>query len=115
MENKCNLLACLKELVTNEYPFPHYQRLWEYIFDQMSRAPGIKVQAISLGVLRRLNETFREGVPSDSKFYVSLLNLLRTKIKEFDGDKAIKLAVLKCLGSVFAGLPLGEGDAVYFL
>lgn len=54
-------------------------------------------------------------MPADSKYYASLLSLLRGKIKEFDGDKSIKVAVLKCLGSFFAGLPVGETDAVYFL
>jgi hypothetical protein len=43
------------------------------------------------------------------------LTLLKAKIKEFDGDKIIKLAVLKCVGSVFAGLPLSDPDTVYFL
>lgn len=81
VENKGNLLACLRELVSSDYPFPHYQRLWDYVFEQLGRSPGIKVQAISLAILRRLNDTFKGGIPSDSKYYVSLLALLRSKIK----------------------------------
>jgi hypothetical protein len=115
VENKCNLLACLRELVSNDYPFPHYQPLADYVFEQLARSPGLKVQVVSLAILRRLNDVFASAIPADGKYYASLLNLLRAKIKEFDGDKAIKLAVLKCLGSLFAGLPLAENDAVYFL
>lgn len=115
VENKCNLLACLKELVSNDYPFEHYQRLWDYVFEQLARTSTVKVQTIGFAILRRINETFKEAVPANSKYYASLLSLLRGKIKEFDGDKSIKVAVLKCLGSFFAGLPVGEADAVFFL
>lgn len=41
----------------------------------------MKVQTIGLAILRRINETFKEAVPADSKYYASLLGLLRGKIK----------------------------------
>lgn len=68
-----------------------------------------------MAILRRINDTFANNIPTNTKYYASLLGLLKTKIKEFDGDKAIKLAVLKCVGSVFAGLSLNEADTVFFL
>lgn len=55
VENKCNLLACLRELVSNEYPFDHYQRLWDYVFEQLARTSTVKVQTIGFAILRRVN------------------------------------------------------------
>lgn len=47
--------------------------------------------------------------------YDIILPVLKNKIKEFDGDKIIKISVLKCLGSALTYLDIAEDDEVYFL
>ena len=41
--------------------------------------------------------------------------ILKNKIKEFDGDKIIKISTLKCLGSALTYLDIVQDDEVYFL
>ena len=115
IENKFNLLSCLRELISRDHPFNSYERVQDFVFDQLNRVNNIKIQSICVGTLRRLNETFAGQIDANHKYYGRLVNFLKNKIKEFDSDKLIKLAILKCVGSVFAGLPLSEPDTVYFL
>jgi hypothetical protein len=89
--------------------------VYEIVFDQLGKVSNIKLQTVCISTLRKFNESFSGQIDSNTKYYSKLLTLVKSKIKEFDSDKIIKLAILKCVGSIFAGLPINEADTVYFL
>lgn len=63
---------------------------------------------------KKLNESCIEEI-ANSSYLNRIIQLLKSKIKEFDGDKQVKTSVVKCLKSVLANYALREEDLVYFL
>lgn len=110
------MFTCLKELISDSNnSLEDYEQIYTYINEQIWRTNNIKIHNICISSLRRYLEVFKFTITQGSKLYDIILPVLKNKIKEFDGDKIIKLSILKCLGSAFTYLDIPEDIQVYFL
>ena len=113
-DNKINLLLALKELITADYPFAHYQPVYRAVFAHLNAKHHHKIHAICFNLLSRFNRVFESQVDG-SPVKGELLALLKERIKQMDSDKVVKQAVAKCVGSVFEYLAISEDDWFVFL
>ena len=114
LENKCTLILCLKELISKDYKFSSYTKIHELLFEQINKVNNVKLHNVCITTFKKFNETFVEEI-SNSGYLNKIIQLLKNKIKEFDSDKLLKTAVVKCLRSLLSNYVLPEQELVYFL
>jgi hypothetical protein len=100
-ENKANLLLCLRELISEEHPFEKYQFIYDFFFETISKNSNVKIQSICLLSIKKMIEIFRAQIYSNAQNREKLLYLLKSKIKELDCDKIVKVSLCKCLTVIF--------------
>ena len=61
---------------------------------------NLKVCSTAYKCLRTFISVFPQDL-LNSQYFVEILSILKSKIKEHDADKLIKQNVIKCIGSVF--------------
>lgn len=101
IENKANLLLCLGELISQEHPFEKYQFIYDYFFETINKNSNVKIQSICLLSIKKIIEIFITQISSNAQNREKIISLLKSKIKELDCDKLVKVSLCKCLVVIF--------------
>lgn len=66
----------------------------------MLKNPNLKVSATAYKCLRTFINVFPQEL-LNSQYFVEILTILKSKVKEHDADKMIKQNIIKCIGCIF--------------
>jgi len=73
------------------------------------------VQNICIGNIEKLANIFYYDIETDRVSYDKILALLKSKSREFDGDRLVKYSVVKYISTLFRLYQLSSDDLTAFL
>lgn len=81
-ECRANLLHCLRELLSNYYPFSKYQEIYDYCLQCLKTQSTTRIQTISLNTIRRFLELFPQDISSQpQKLLTVVVDIVRNRLK----------------------------------